>query len=58
MIERVLSGDYQNFEVMLSDATKTDLKHGDSVEIPFINPSFNQTKNAITGEVRFLVHIM
>ena len=53
VIERVLSGDYQNFEVMLSDATKTDLKHGDSVEIPFINPSFNQTKKiTITGEVK------
>lgn len=51
-IDRRNNGNYQKLDVDIANASQINLKDGDSIEVPFIQPIFSQTKKVIiSGEV-------
>ena len=52
-IERRDEGKYKSLQVKISDADQINLYDGDSIEIPYVKPTFNQAKRVkISGEVK------
>ena len=52
-IDRRNSGNYENLTVLVNDANGIKLMDGDSIQVPYVNPVFEKTKQVtITGEVK------
>tara|TARA_B100000900_G_C20600930_1_gene725563 strand:- start:2947 stop:4743 length:1797 start_codon:yes stop_codon:yes gene_type:complete len=52
-IERISNGRYEGINLNLSDATGMKIFDGDSIEIPYVDPKFNQAKTiSISGAVK------